>query len=88
MKYIFLTGSILFGITGISQAMEAFKYQGIGAMLEYPIIFKLQHVSISFQATPGFIKIIFLSFGFFALYLIRQRLKDLGLKKINDYIPS
>lgn len=88
MKYIFLTGSIIFGITGISQAMDAFKTDGFNVMLEHPVIFKLQHISISFQTTPGFAKIIFLSLGFFVLYLIRQRLKDLGLNTIKDYIPS
>ncbi len=88
MKYIFLIGSIVFGIAGISQAMDAFKADGASLITHLPIVFNLQYISISFQPTPGFVKVLVLSFGCFILFLIRQRLKDLGFNGIQDYFPS
>lgn len=88
MKYIFLIGSIVFGITGISQAMDAFMSEK-GSLVEYlPKVIDLQFISITFQSPPGFVKVLILSVGLFILFLIRSRLKDLGFNSIHDYLPS
>jgi len=87
MKYIFLTASFLFGIAGISQAMDAFLNEGGSHVAKLPVVFNLQFIEISFQPTPLFARILFLSVGFFSLFLIWQKLKKLGLGKIWEYTP-
>ena len=87
MKYIFLAGSFIFGVVGISQAMDVLMGEGVKQIVKSPVVFNLQYVTISFQPTPGFVKILLLSLGFFSLFLIWQKLKRLGFGKISDYIP-
>ncbi len=87
MKYIFLTGSIFFGIVGISQAMDEFTRQTGPVLMSAPIFLKFQYMTLSFQPFPGFVRIILLSVGFFALFLIWNKLKKLGIGKLWEYIP-
>ncbi|MCD4678264.1 MAG: hypothetical protein K8S18_20070 [Desulfobacula sp.] len=87
MKYIFLAGSIIFGIAGISQAMDILMGEGIGPLVKPPVVFDLQYVTISFLPTPGFVKILLLSLGFFSLFLIWQKLKKLGFGKTLGLYP-
>lgn len=87
MRYIFLTGSIIFGIAGISQAMGEFMGEGVKTIIQTPVVFKFQFITLTFQPTPGFVKIFLLSLGLFFLFLIWQKLKNLGFGKISDYIP-
>ncbi|MBU1341397.1 MAG: hypothetical protein KKE44_22530 [Proteobacteria bacterium] len=87
MKYIYLTGSIIFAITGISQAMRVLMGEGSRQVVNTPVVFNLQYITLSFMPTPGFVKILLLGLGFFCLFLIRQRLKKLGVGKIWKYIP-
>lgn len=86
MKYIFLAGSILLFATGISQAMDAFKTNGLGLAAAVPIKFDFQFITVSFAPMPGFVKIIILGAGLFCLYLIWKKLKALGLGHISDYV--
>ena len=87
MKYIFLAGSLIFGIAGISQAMDVFTGQGTVQTITSPVIYNFQYFTISFQPVPGFIKIILLSLGFFSLFLIWQKLKRLGFGRLSEYTP-
>ena len=82
MKYIFLAGSFIFGITGISRAMDELMGEGVHQIVRTPVVFNLQYITVSFQPVPGFVKILILSAGFFSLFLIWQKLKRLGLPKI------
>lgn len=88
MKYILLTGSFLFGIAGICQAMGVLMGERAWQAGRSPVVFNLQYVTLSFQPTPGCVKVLLLSLGFFCLFLIRQKLKKLGLGKIREYIPG
>lgn len=85
MKYIFLIASIVFGISGISQAMDAFKTQVPEAM---PVVFQLESIMITFQPFPGFLRVILLSLSFFMMFLIWRRIISLGLRHLTDYMPS
>lgn len=87
MKYIFLTASFIFGIVGISQAMDVLMGEGFSQAIKPPIVFDLQFITISFQPAPLFIRILLLSLGFFSLFLIWQKLKKLGFGKIWEYTP-
>ncbi len=86
MKYIFLAGSIIFGIAGISQAMDAFRVGGLHELVVSPIVFNLQYLTVSLTPVPGFVRILILSLGLFVLYLIWQKLKGLGIGKVSEYI--
>ncbi|MCP3873814.1 MAG: hypothetical protein GY699_11735 [Desulfobacteraceae bacterium] len=88
MKYIFLIGSIIFGLVGISQAMDVLMGEGIKQVIKLPVVFNLQWITLSFQPTPGFVKILLLSLGFFSLFLIWRKLKKLGIHKLWEYIPN
>ncbi len=88
MKYIFLIGSIIFGIVGISQAMDTLIGERAVYVTPPPAVFDLQFITLSFQATPGFVKILFLSMGLFSLFLIWQKLKKLGICKVWNYVPN
>lgn len=85
MKYIFLTGSLVFGIAGISQAMDAFLGDGLKLLAKAPVVFNFQYISVSFQPAPGFVRIFILSFGLFCLFLIWRKLKLIGFDKIWNY---
>lgn len=87
MKYIFLTGSIIFGLTGFCQGMDALINQHGEGIFKPLVVYDLKFVEITFQPAPDFIKIILVSIGFFCLFLIWQKLKRMGLKKIWNYIP-
>jgi len=82
MKYMFLAGSFIFGIAGISKAMDELMGEGINQMVRTPVIFNLQYITVSFQPVPGFVKILLLSVGFFSLFLIWKKLKRLGFPEI------
>lgn len=86
MKYLFLAGSIIFGVAGLSQAMDAIKSEGISQFAASPLVYNFQTITLSFTPLPGFARILILSIGFFALYVIWQKLKSLGMGKIADYI--
>lgn len=88
MKYIFLTGSIIFGITGISRAMETLLGEGGRQIEKMMVVFDFQFFTFSFQPAPVFVKILGLSLGFFCLFLIWRKLKKLGFKKIWEYVPN
>ncbi len=86
MKYIFLAGSIILGIAGISQAMNDIKTQGFAHLGAAPINYDFQVLTISFMPLPGFARILVLSVGFFLLYFLWKKLKSLGIGKVADYI--
>lgn len=86
MKYIFLTGSIIFGIAGISQAMDELIIEKT-YLAKLPIVFDFQFLSFTFQPVPDFIRILFLSAGFFTLFLIWRKLKKLNIGKLWEYDP-
>ena len=86
MKYIFLAGSIIFGVTGISRAMDAFMADGFGQQTAHKLIYDFQFLTVSLTPFPGFVRILILSAGFFALYLLRRKLKTLGMGKLSEYI--
>ena len=86
MKYIFLAGSVIFGISGISQAMDAFRVEEFQKLVVSPIVYNFQYLTISLTPAPGFVRILILSLGFFILYLIWQKLKSLGIGKVSEYI--
>ncbi|MCF6246361.1 MAG: hypothetical protein L3J69_03260 [Desulfobacula sp.] len=85
MKYIFLAGSIIFGIAGISQAMDAFRVEGFKEFGSSPVVFDFQYLTVSLTTAPGFVRILILSLGFFILYLIWHKLKGLGIGKVSEY---
>ena len=86
IKFIFLACSIIFCITGISQAMDTFMADGFGQLTANQLIFDFQYLTVSITLLPGFVRILMLSFGFFALYLLRRKLKKLGMGKLSEYI--
>lgn len=88
MKYLFLTGAIIFGVTGISQAMDAFLSHGADQLAASKLVFDLQYLTISFTPLPGFVRVLILSAGLFSLYLIWRKLKLLGIGSVSDYIPE
>ncbi len=82
MKYIFLTGSIIFGIAGICQTMDAFMGDGLKQIANSSaIVYNLQYFTLSFVPTPGFVKVFLLSFGFFSMFVIWKKLKKYGVGK-------
>lgn len=87
MKYIFLTGAVLFGVVGISQAMDAFDPASGSMILPSQIILTFQSITVSFQPLPGFLKVLLLSLLFLALYATWRKIKGLGIGKIWDYVP-
>ncbi len=88
MKYILLIGTFLFGIVGISQAMDVYMGTGVEQIINPFTVINFKYFLFSFPSIPEFIKIILLSMGFFMLFLILQKLKALGLRKIWEYTPS
>lgn len=88
MKYVFLAGSIIFGLTGITQAMADLTTAGSAAPEYASRVFNFQHLSISLTPVPGYVQFLLLGMGLFCLYLIWKKLKDLGMGKLTDYIPE
>ena len=88
MKYFFLTGSIIFAIAGISQAMDTFLAHRADQFAGSKLVVDFQYLSISFIPLPGFVRVLVLSVGLFLLYLVWRKLKALGMGRIADYIPE
>lgn len=87
MKYIFLIASVIFGVAGISQAMDELFIEAGRFIPKAPLIFNLECLSISFQPAPDFVRILVLSAGFFSLFLIWRKLKSLNIGKLWEYDP-
>ncbi len=87
MKYIFLIGSIFFGITGICQAMGEFMNESTALVEKTPVMFNLQFFRLTFHPAPGFVSILVLSIGLFALFLTWQKIKQMGLNSLLEYVP-
>ena len=86
MRYIFLAGSIIFGITGISQAMDALMADGVSLLAANKLVYDFQYVTVSFTPFPGFARILILSLGLFVMYLVWRKLKELGIGRLTEYI--
>ena len=87
MKYILLAGSVIFGITGIAQAVGLFADPGnYASQVTGRIKYQWHFISLSFTPAPGYVRILILSLMFFILYLIWQHLKKLGIGNVVNYI--
>jgi len=86
MKYILLASSLIFGVTGLCQAMDAFKAENMAQLLPTPYIFNFQILTVSLTPVPGFVRVLILSAGLFALYLIWKKLKGLGMGRLSEYV--
>jgi hypothetical protein len=86
MRYILLAGSVIFGIAGLSQAMDAIRSDGLNGLTVVPHVIDLQFLTVSFTPLPGFVRILILSIGLFVMYLVRRKLKKLGMGKLTEYI--
>ncbi len=87
MRYIFLIGSLVFGLAGISQAMGLFSTK-LSPPVADQVVMTFDALSIAYHPAPVFVRVLVLSVGFFLLFLIWQRLKGLGFSGITDYFPS
>ncbi len=87
MKYIFLIGSVFFGITGICQAMGELMKESTALVDKAPMMFNLQFIRLTIQPAPGFVSILLLSLGLFGLFLTWHKIKQTGLESLLEYIP-
>ena len=88
MKYILLTVSILLGVAGASQAMDVLIHQKGFSSTSGLLLVDLRYATVTLPALPLFVQVLTLSFGFFTLYLIWQKIRSLKIGKLADYIPG
>ena len=87
MKYIWLVISIILGISGFCQAMAAMAGDGLLFTVPEPVVMHFGSVTWSFTQLSTSAHVLILSAGFFAMYLIVNRLRSLRIGPLKDYIP-